>query len=555
MRGTSPRSVLGGTAIASRVVMTTTSTSELAVGTELEGRHHAPRLSMLVDGERYFAAVAESIERAELSVVIVGWELHSRIRLRRDGDELRLDEALVAAADRGVRVSILLWDHSFVLAGEREMLTSWRLDHPRIEVVYAGDHPLGASHHQKMVVVDGTVAFVGGLDLAAERWDVCGHEAERRDPDGNSYGPFHDLAFVVDGAAARAVLDVAVEHWMSATGRDDDSFDVGVSAPWPRSVEPDLENVAVGIARTRAAYDGRPGRASILALYRRAIARARRLIYIENQYLTSPAIRDALAVRLAEVEGPEVIIVSSQDQEGRLEDLPMARLRGHWLARLRDADEYGRLLVGAPLVHDEAVSVHAKAMIVDDELITLGSANLSRRSMSFDTECNLVVEARGRDDVERVIRRYRRALLGEHLGVAPQRLPNDLDQSWVAAIERLDPRGIALARLEPPADLPREPALPWRVADADEPLDVTLPAEALGTQPSAWDRVALRGFKRVAWVAIGVLLLTVDAFAAALSTPVWPHLVYAGAALGLMALVLHRLRRRWERLCPSTSSP
>ncbi len=531
--------------------MTTTSTSGLSVGTEIESRHHAPRIGLLVDGQRYFEAVAEAFARARHSIVIVGWELHSRIRLRRGRDELRLDDALVEAAERGVQVRVLLWDHSIVLTGERELLTSWRLDHERIEVVYAADHPLGASHHQKMVVVDGGVAFVGGLDLAAERWDVCGHEAERRDPDGKAYGPFHDLAFVVDGAAARGVLDVAVDHWVSATGRDDDAFEVGGAAAWPPSVVPDLEDVAVGIARTRAAYDGQPARKSILALYEGAIAEARHLIYIENQYLTSPAILEALAARLSEADGPEVVIVSSQSQEGRLEDLPMARLRSHWLAQLRDADGHGRLHVGAPLARGEAVSVHAKVMIVDDTLITLGSANLSRRSMGLDTECNLVLEARGRDDVKRCISRYRRKLLGEHLKVDPEWLPNDLNENWVAAIERLDPEGQALARLEPPAELPRKPALPWRVADADEPLDVTLPAEALGTPPSAWNRVALRGFKRVAVVAFVALLLTVDAIAAALSTPVLPHLVYAGAALGLMALVLHRLRRRWARLVPS----
>ncbi|MEM1032192.1 MAG: phospholipase D-like domain-containing protein [Myxococcota bacterium] len=530
--------------------MNASAADRLRVGHELEGRYRAGRLAFVVDGEDYFAAVAEAIERSRGSVVILGWEFHSRIALRRGDQETRLDETLLAAASRGVRVSILLWDHTVLLAGQRELLTGWRLRHDNIEVAYASDHPLGAAHHHTMVVVDGEIAFVGGFDLAAERWDARGHAETselRRDPDDHPYEPFHDMALIVDDDAARAICDIAAEHWKRATGSDlEVATTPSATAPWPPSFSADLEGVDVGVARTLAPYEKFDGKRSIAAMYEAAIRQAERLIYLENQYLTSPAIAEVLADRLREENGPEVIVVSSLQQEGRLEDMPMAQLRGHWMKQLEDADRHDRLLIGAPCAGDEPVAVHAKLLVVDDALMSLGSANLSQRSMELDTELNLVVEADGDENVAAAISKFRRSLVAEHLGVAPDSLP-DAPESWVAAIRERDPERKALASIDRPSDLPEEPALPWRMADSPEPLHVTVPAEAIGVKPRALARLSRRGLGVVAVALLLALLFAIDATTAALRTLLPIHFVYLAAAIALFVLLARRLRRRVHR--------
>ena len=419
----------------------------LAPGRNCERIAPARRAAWLIDGESYFSALATAIERAERSVLMLGWDFHSRMRLRRDGD----DETLVELLERVVRerprlhVRVLGWDFAMIYALEREFLPLERFQkrtHRRIHFRLDDRHPPAASHHQKIVVVDDAIAFCGGLDVTVCRWDSREHRADdprRSDPGFDHYGPFHDIQMLVDGDAARALGAIARERWRRATGRRLRAVESG-DDPWPPEVEPELRDVGVAIARTQPAYRDLEEVRHVERLYLDAIAGAQESIYLENQYFTSQAVTEALVGRLAGDAAPEIVVVLPKTLSGWLEDRTMGVLMTQAVARLRDADRHGRLGVYVPILPDDAsLTIHSKVMVVDDRLLRIGSANLSNRSMGFDTECDLAVESTPGHDVSGEVAAFRDSLLAEHLGCAPDAVAHAIRQegSLLRAIESL----------------------------------------------------------------------------------------------------------------------
>jgi phospholipase D1/2 len=424
-----------------------------------EGRNcwrvtRAQRAAFLIDGAAYFAAFAAAAEQAQESIFIVGWDVDSRVRLMPDAEQGALPVELgrflntLVSRRRRLQVYILSWDFAMVFALEREPLPMLKLGwwtHRRVHFHLDGQHPVWASHHQKIVVVDDAIAFVGGMDLAIRRWDTPEHNADeprRVDPRGQPYPPMHDVQMAVDGEAAAALGELVRERWRRATGRHIGTIHRPWSDPWPSFLAPDLENVAVGIARTQPAYNGNPEIREVEALYLDAIASARRAIYIETQYFTSTAVAEALEKRLTEPGGPEVLLVLPRDNAGWLEQNTMTVLRARLLRRLHAADRFGRLRVYYPAVlklGDGCINVHSKILVVDDALVRVGSSNLSNRSMGLDTECDLAIEAAGDARVGGAIARFRDRLLGEHLGVASECVAGRVaaEQSLIAAVESL----------------------------------------------------------------------------------------------------------------------
>lgn len=408
----------------------------------------ADRVAVVVDAADYFRAFVEAVERARSSVLLLAWEVDSELELVRDGDgrsgprlAALLGERLERCPD--LRVHALCWDFPVLYALERELMQRLRMGwatHERLRFRFDGHHPTGASHHEKVVVVDDRVAFIGGIDLARNRWDSSEHRPEdprRQGPDGESYGPFHDLQAVVSGDLARALGDHARARWAAATGERLDRPAVE-SDPWPPSVTVELRDVELALVRTRAAHDDVPELLETERFHHQAIAAARRTVYIENQYLTSQEIAEALAERLAGPDPPEVVIVTTRRSEGWLEHSTMDQRRAGFVRRLRDADRSGKLAVYAPVVGDAAPHVHSKLMVVDGRVAYLGSANLSRRSMRLDTECGLGFEARGREDVERFLAGLRDRLLAEHLGAEPEDVAGLVaEHGLLGAVERL----------------------------------------------------------------------------------------------------------------------
>jgi phospholipase D1/2 len=422
-----------------------------------EGRNcwriaRARRAAFLIDGAAYFAAFVAAAEQAQESIFIIGWDVDSRVRLtHEDGGRMlpgelgRFLNALVSQRQR-LHIYILNWDFSVLFALEREPLPMLKLGlrtHRRVHFRLDGNHPIGASHHQKIVVVDDAVAFTGGIDLAIRRWDTpdhCADDPRRVDPAGQPYPPVHDIQMAIDGEAAAALGELVRERWWRATGQRIGAVHEGKSDPWPRFSKPDFEHVAVAISRTQPAYNGNPEVREVEALYLDAIAAARRSIYIEAQYLTSTVLGTALAKRLAESGGPEVLLILPRDGAGWLEQSTMTVLRARLLRQLRTADHFGRLRVcypAVPRLGDGCINVHSKVLVVDDSLVRIGSSNISNRSMGLDTECDLTIEAAGDPRLRDTITHFRNQLLGEHLGVAAERVAAIVaaKQSLIAAVE------------------------------------------------------------------------------------------------------------------------
>lgn len=405
----------------------------------IERAHH---FALLVDADAYFRAVRAAIRNARHSVFILSWDIDSRMRLVPGGANDGYPEALgdflheVVKSRPGLHAYVLNWDFSMLYALEREWLPVYRLDwrtHRRLAFRMDAKHPIGASHHQKIVVVDDSVAFVGGLDLTRERWDTQEHKASnplRLSSDGVPYGPFHDVQAMVDGPAARALGELARARWFRAEGREAAPPCEPISDAWPADVIPDLDDIDVAISRTEPAFNGSCGVHEVQQLYLDAIAAARRFLFFENQYFTSGMLAEAMAARLREQDGPEIAVISPKNQSGWLEDATMGVLRARAHRRMKQADRYGRYLMYCPqlpgLSAPDCLGVHSKVFAADDELFSVGSANLSSRSMALDTECNLTIEANGSERVRAVIMRLRSRLLAEHLDSTPQLVDTEI---------------------------------------------------------------------------------------------------------------------------------
>jgi phosphatidylserine/phosphatidylglycerophosphate/cardiolipin synthase-like enzyme/uncharacterized membrane protein YdjX (TVP38/TMEM64 family) len=422
----------------------------LAPGSTCFRVERADRASVLVDAAAYFSALRLAIAEAEHTVWIIGWDVDTRMVLDpapRDGLPRTLLEFLNCALARrpGLKIHVLAWDFSVIYALERELLPSFKFAsaaHPRLLFALDGRHQVGASHHQKLVVIDDQLAFCGGIDLTIRRWDTSEHgpdAGDRVDPNGEPYAPTHDVQLAVQGPIAGALGELARARWQRATGEElgpcpprETTFcsraDPRASTLWPATLRPDFRGVQVAIARTQPS-DSELHRdvREIEQLTLRAIAQARRLVFIENQYLTAAAVGDELCRRLAEPAGPEVLIILPRTECGWLEQSSMGVLRERMLRRLRQADAHGRLQVVYPAVPGlgaEPVNVHSKLLIVDDRLLKIGSANMSNRSLGLDTECDLAIEAAGEAarEIAAGIARVRRRLLAEHLALTPDQV-------------------------------------------------------------------------------------------------------------------------------------
>ncbi|MEJ2286393.1 MAG: VTT domain-containing protein [Desulfobacterales bacterium] len=386
----------------------------------------------------------------------------------------------------GLQVYVLTWDFPMLYVREREWLPIFNLGwktHRRVHFHLDDEHPIGASQHQKLVVVDNQVAFCGGFDLSNSRWDTPEHRIDdprRKNPDGKSYAPFHDIQVMVAGEAAASLGELFRDRWQWATGNRINR-DAGASADlWPKNVSPDLNDTRVAIARTLPAYKDREEVREVKRLYADGIAAAKNSIYIENQYLTSDEIGRCLAESLSQSQGPEIIVVLPKASSGWLEQSTMDALRARILKSLFDADRHGRLRVFYPALGDgnSSVYVHSKLMIADDRLALIGSANLSNRSLGLDSECCLAVEASGDGTTAETIAALRNRLLSEHLGTSVDAVAKGLaDQtSMHKAIESMSAASERrLEKLEYRQELPFDAAAVVRdhkLLDPEAPVEI-----------------------------------------------------------------------------------
>jgi phosphatidylserine/phosphatidylglycerophosphate/cardiolipin synthase-like enzyme len=401
------------------------------------------RVRILIDGQATFRAAWEAIQAAQESVWLVDWAMSVTMALVRDGDTQDVPPAagargpgytvfdLLTAAAPYLDVRVLLWSGSRLFhpraALARKGLAELRQASPRIRGEQDRHKKWSHCHHQKAIVVDGNIAFVGGLDMTnfdVDRWDTSDHPIR-------SGLNWHDLCLRLEGEAARDVARNFIQRWEAATGEP-----LAPTTPM-KEEKPEEGSSKVQIVRTICsdAYSYAPkGEFGIAWAYRAAILGASSFIYLENQYLWSPAVVDELIAALKRVTDPDfrvVLVLPARPNIGKGDtDVHVKKLLA--------ADTMGRVRVftlytAAPgekgAWHYKPIYVHAKVAIVDDQWFTVGSANLNGRGLEGDSELNAQV----RDpDLARALRLQ---LWSEHLGlpeatVASVSVAQAVDKLW-----------------------------------------------------------------------------------------------------------------------------
>ena len=421
----------------------------------------ADSLRILVDGADYFRALKRAMLDAREAILMVGWDFDTRIEFEPEGATMEGPNALgpfmkwMAENREGVDLFMLKWGLGTLQALKRGMVPM-ALRPIRaagnFHFKFDSEHPAGAAHHSKVIVIDDRVAFCGGIDVTAGRWDTREHlddQPHRHMPGEDAASkPWHDVTTAVSGPLAAALGDLARQRWLRATGETLDPPERGGDGAWP-GLEPTLRDLPVAIARTYPDYGDHPEVREIEALYLRAIAAAREVLYVESQYLASATIARALVRRLAEPVGPEIVVVLPETSEGWLRQKAMDGAREGLLRFLWANDPHDRFRAYYPVTESgRPIYVHAKVLTVDDRLLRIGSSNLNNRSMGFDTECDLAIEAEACPDpgaVAATIAELRTGLLAEHLGVAEERMRDALsERGLIGAIEFLRGAGRTL---------------------------------------------------------------------------------------------------------------
>lgn len=528
----------------------------------------AQRIGVAIDAEHYFAVAKAAMRRARRSILLTAWDLDPRVRLTPQDRPPRRPDRLghflnwLATTRPHLEIRVLKWDYAELFdlkRGQRPLSIRRLFTHPRLDYRLDGDHPMGACHHQKLLVVDDALAFCGGLDLTANRWDTRAHrsdEPRRRQPDGQRYEPFHDIMMAVDGAAARALGDLFRERWRRVTGQPVEPVPAGYDL-WPVGLPVLLRDHPVGISRTDPAWGGRSEVREVEALYLDAIAGAKRTIYLESQYFAAQAVAEALGRRLSEPNGPEIVLVNPIRTSGWLENQVMAAARNRLVGTLRQGDRYGRFRLYTPVTDQTCITVHAKVMVVDDRMLRVGSANLNNRSMGFDTECDLALEAlrgsRRESEAKAAITAVRDDLLAEHLGTTPEAVGRAVGStgSLIGAIESLRrPGGMGrtLEILETPDPGPIAASVAdARIFDPERPVPATelvgrmLPsliprrhvvlaglaaALLLGGLYALWTHTGLRE-----WATLDTVMAALESLRRAPLGPVWLVALYVLAGL------------------------
>jgi len=361
------------------------------------------RLDVLIDGCEALPAIAAEISRAERYVHIAGWFFSPELQLSREDEPIVVRNLLADLAQR-VDVRVLSWKGAPVPVFKpserevREMLDALAR-HTKIDARADGCTGFTHCHHEKIVVVDGRVAFVGGIDLTldgGDPYDTPTHLAR------GGIG-WHDAAMRIQGPCVADVAQHFRLRWYGAT-RD--------RLPRPEPPGPAGESEAQ-VVRTLPAGTSRAvrhGDYSILEAYMSALRSAERFVYLENQFLWSPEVVAVLADKLRNPPSADfrvLVLLPARANDGA--DIS----RGQVAALIHAADESTRFLACTIYARAGAlrdpVYVHSKIGIVDDRWFTVGSANLNAHSLLFDTELNVVTLD------EKVARDTRVRLWSEHL--------------------------------------------------------------------------------------------------------------------------------------------
>ena len=446
-------------------------TQVVSEGESAERVSRAEDVRVLVDAEAYYRTFCSAALMAQRRIYIAGWQFDTQARLLRPepgeapAHPIELLPFLnhLCETTPSLEVYIVAWDYSLVYAIEREWMQKLKFDfqsHSRVHFEFSNHPDPGGCYHRKLVIVDDQVAFLGGLDLCDSRWDSRRHEKHEKrriDLHQKPYKPFHDIQVGLRGPIVRDLCEIFVADWRRAVGRAPETVAASggpesggaltayaASAASEARVGSELFALAslatglgiplraqrVGISRTEYGAEGEFVSAEVQRLFERALAAAERLIYVEMQYFTSKAIAEALCHRLADTARSklQVVLVMPDGADSPKEDFVLGN-RQRAIRRLvaQFAQHYGhdfRLLMSSDSTPDDptpATFIHSKLLIVDDQFLTIGSANFTNRSMRVDAELNVCWEVSleapsGAPELEADIRALRASLLAEHAG-------------------------------------------------------------------------------------------------------------------------------------------
>ena len=427
------------------------------------------QVTPLVHGAAYFdrlVGVVEAMAEGD-HLFFTDWRGDPDERLRPDGPTV--GQLFSAAGQRGVVIKGLVWrshlDWLQYSAEENRDLAEDVADDGG-EVLLDQRVRRFGSHHQKLVVLrhpgrpERDVAFAGGIDLCHSRRDDAEHngdpQAVRMSPRYGDSPAWHDIQLELRGPVVGALDECFRERWTDPTAL---SWGNPLSMLWDRITGTDVTadtlppapaplarcgSQAVQVLRTypkkRRPYPFAPeGERTVALGYTKAIRRARRLIYLEDQYMWSAEVADLFAEALRANPDLHLVVVVPRhpDVDGRL------ALPPNLIGRKRAIDVCRR--AGGDRVHvfdlenhaGIPVYVHAKVCVVDDVWASVGSDNFNRRSWTHDSELSCAVldaEPDGRepddpagrgDGARRFARELRLTLLREHLDRAPDGSEDD----------------------------------------------------------------------------------------------------------------------------------
>ena len=423
----------------------------------------------LVHGASYFPLLLHCIRQLASGDLLLFTDWRGDPDQRLDGPGTEIAAVMCAAAERGVCVRGLVWRSHL----DRFAFSEQENRHLGEEINAAGGQVLrdmrvrpGGSHHQKFVVLrhpgrpELDVAFVGGIDLCHSRGDDAHHRGDtQRQPMAEVYGsrpPWHDVQLAIRGPAVGDVETVFRERWEDPAAlnrnpfdRIADRFDGGprvTAEPLPAQLPdpPPCGSQTVQLLRTypkrRPGYPFAPdGERSIARGYRKAVGNARQLIYLEDQYLWSPAVVGCLADALRARPDLRVIAVIPRypDQDGRWSTPPNLIGRVRALQALNRAGGDRVRVYGLENHAGTPVYVHAKVAIIDDTWCSVGSGNLNRRSWTHDSELSCAIrDEESVTSAPTFARDLRLRLACEHLDRDPDDVADLLDSGGAFAAFR-----------------------------------------------------------------------------------------------------------------------
>ena len=430
-----------------------------------------------VHGATYFARLVDLVGATGAGdrIFFTDWRGDADEQLTEDGPTVA--ELLRDAAARGVEVRALMWrSHPGRLNSEENSHLGRIINECGGEALLDERVRKGGSHHQKLLVVrrrgrpEEDVAFVGGIDLCHGRRDDAGHAGDPQAPPlDERYGdapPWHDAMAEIRGPAVAHVLDTFTERWDDDTPLDHRNPYRAAAhriARMPRRAEqlperwdppPAAGQHLVQVLRTypfkRPRYPFAPdGERSIARAYSRAFGRARRLVYVEDQYFWSDVVAATLADALRREPRLQVIAVVPRhpEEDSRVAGPPMKHGQRIAWERLKEAGGDRFTMFDLHNADGTPIYVHAKVCVVDDEWMTIGSDNLNLRSWTHDSELTCAVV----DPAGTLPRDLRTSLWAEHLGLPDDdaRLA-DLDDPMALWTSRVGAPGSRIAVHDPP---------------------------------------------------------------------------------------------------------